>query len=132
LKKTVRTPDRECYFVGHSLGCITLLRYLETLKEHQQIGGCVLIAGFISNLGYTELESFFKTPIAWENINKHCRKFVAIHSDDDPYVSLHYGHMFQEKLNAKLIIEHGKKHFSGEDGVIELPSALHQLLRISQ
>lgn len=39
LIKTVGTPDKNCYFVGHSLGCITILRYLETLKKNQEVGG---------------------------------------------------------------------------------------------
>jgi len=46
LKKDVGTPDENCYFVGHSLGCISILRYLEGLSQDQQIGGAVLVAGF--------------------------------------------------------------------------------------
>ena len=45
LAKTVVVPDKDCYFIGHSLGCITILRYLESLKD-QTIGGVVLVAGF--------------------------------------------------------------------------------------
>lgn len=87
LKKIVGNPDGDCYFVGHSLGCITILRFLETLGEDQKVGGVVLVAGFGHDLdfkGYkSELSSFFQTPINWKKIKKHCNKFVAIHSDDD-------------------------------------------------
>jgi len=132
LTKVVGTPDENCYLVGHSLGCITILRYIETLKENQKIGGAILIAGFTSNLGYEELESFFKKPINWEKIKSHCKKFIAIHSDNDPFVSLHYGKMFKEKLNAEVIVEHNMKHFSGGDGITELPVVLDALLKISK
>jgi hypothetical protein len=132
LTKIVGTPDKDCYFLGHSLGCITILRYLETLKEGQKTGGVVLVAGFTSNLGYEELESFFTKPIDWEKIKSHCEKFVAIHSDNDPYVSLHYRDFFKGKLNAEVIVEHNMGHFSGDDGITELPVALNAVLRISE
>lgn len=132
LSKIVRVPDKDCYFVGHSLGCIAILRYLETLKKEQEVGGAVLVAGFTSNLGYTEFESFFTKPINWKKIKLHCKKFVAIHSDNDPYVSLHYGNFFKEKLKATLIVEHGMKHFSGDDGITKLPAVLNLLLNMSK
>jgi len=132
LTKIVGTPNKDCYFVGHSLGCITILRYIETMKENQQIGGVIFVEGFTSNLGYEELESFFTKPIDWKKIKSHCKKFVAIHSDNDPYVSLHYGDFFKEKLNAALIIEHNMKHFSGDDGIFQLPIVLDKLLEISE
>jgi uncharacterized protein len=132
LAKAVGTPDENCYFIGHSLGCITILRYIENLKDNQKIGGAVLVAGFASNLGFEELGSFFKDPIDWMKVKSHCRKFVAIHSDNDPYVSLHYGKMFKENLNAELIIEHNMKHFSGDDGITTLPVALDSVINISK
>jgi len=132
LANTVGIPDKDCYFVGHSLGCITILRYFETLKEGQEVGGAILVAGFTSDLGNEELRSFFAEPIDWGRIRSHCRKFVAIHSDNDPYVSLHYGDMFKAKLNAEVIVEHGMKHFSGDDGITQLPVLLNQLLKISK
>lgn len=131
LAEIIGTPDKDCYFVGHSLGCITILRYLETLKENQEVGGVILVAGFTSNLGYEELNSFFLKQINWQKIKPNCRKFVAVHSDNDPYVSLHYGDFFKEKLNAKIIVKHNMKHFSGDDGVMELPVVLDNLLMIS-
>lgn len=131
LIKTVGEADKDCYFVGHSLGCITILRYLETLKEGQEIGGAVLVAGFSDNLGYDEVNSFFEEPIDWEKINSHCKRFIAIHSDNDPYVSLKHGDIFKGKLKADVLIEHNMKHFSGDDGINELPVALESILKIS-
>lgn len=132
LKKTVGNPDKDCYLVGHSLGCITILRYLETLKPGQKVGGVILVAGFTSDLGYYDLKSFFTKPIDWKKLKKHCGKFVAIHSDNDPYVSLHYADFFKKELKAKIVIENDMKHFSGDDGIRKLPVVLDSILELSQ
>lgn len=133
LRTVVGNPDKNCYFVGHSLGCITILRYLEGLKPGKKIGGVVLVAGFTSNLGFKDLKSFFQSDIDWEKIKKHCRKFVAVHSNNDPWVSLHYGQeFFQGNLGAKFLIDRNKKHFSGDDGINKLPSVLKSVLEISK
>ena len=132
LIKIVEAPDSDCYFVGNSLGCITILRYLETLKENQKISGVVLVAGFSDDLGYSELKSFFQTPINWEKIKAGCSKFVVIHSNDDHVVPVRYANILKEKLNAEVILEQNKKHFSGDDGIMELPSALAAVIKLSE
>ncbi|MDE1861154.1 MAG: alpha/beta hydrolase [Candidatus Micrarchaeota archaeon] len=129
LQKLVGKPDKNCYFIGHSVGCITILRYLESIDV--KVGGTILVAGYTSNLGYYDLEDFFLRPIEWNSIKSHCRKFVAINSDNDPYVSLHYGYIFKEKLKAKLIVEHGKYHFSTKGNITRLPSALKSVLSLA-
>jgi len=140
LKQVVGTPDEDTYLVGHSVGCITILRYLESLKKGQKVGGVVLVAGFTSDLSYVdgiedELKNFFETPIQWDVIKDKANKFVAIHSDDDPYVALKYGDIFKEKLSAELIIKHGMKHFSGpvdkEDSCTELPGVVESVVEMS-
>ncbi|TAL47898.1 serine hydrolase family protein [archaeon] len=132
LAKVVKTPDKGCYFIGHSLGCITILRYLETLKENQTVGGVILVAEFADNFGEKELYSFFAKPIEWDKIKSHCKKFVAIHSDNDYHVPLEHADIFKKKLNAKLIVQRNMKHFSDDDGVVELPVAFDSVLRLSK
>lgn len=136
LEKIAKPVARNDYFVGHSLGCITILRFIENLKQDEKVGGAVLVAGFGHDLEYDgykrELSSFFAKPVNWEKIKRHCPKFVSIHSDDDPWVPIKHSQLFKEKLNAKLIIEHGMKHFSGDDGIGKLPSALNALLEITK
>ncbi len=131
LSMAVGSPDENCYFVGHSVGCITILRYLETIKK--KVGGVVMVAGFTSDLGFDDLKSFFTRPINWKRIKSNCSNFVAIHSDNDPYVSLHYGkEIFKSKLGAELVIEHGKGHFSVDNNIVELSSALKAVLKLSK
>ncbi len=134
LAKIVGEPDKNCYFVGHSLGCITILRYIEALGEDKKVGGVVLVAGFGHDLEYDgykgELSSFFSSPIDWEKIKMHCDKFISIHSDDDPFVPIKHNIIFKKKLGAKSIIMHKMKHFT--DGINELPIALDSVLKIAK
>ena len=128
LAKVVGEPDIEACLVGHSLGCITILRYLEGLPEGKRIGKAVMVAGFTDPLGYKELENYFQKPIDWEKIKKHCSDFVAINSDNDPYVPLKHADIFKEKLDVKVVIEHGKGHMSGSANIKELPSVLEAIM----
>ena len=132
----IGNPDKDLYLVGHSAGVITILRYLESLSRDQKIGGVVLIAGFTDKLVYGELENFFETPIDFEKIKQHCNKFVAIHSDNDPFVPLAQGDILKEKLEAKLIVLHDMGHFSGpvddSKSVTTLPEVTREILKLAK
>lgn len=136
LDKLVGLPDRQTYLIGHSLGAIAILRYLETLTDGQIIGGALFVAGFGKDLDYEGykgvLKNFFSTPINWRRIRGYCNQFISIHSDDDRWVSLKNSDLFREKLGAKTIIAHHMKHFSGVDGINELPIVLEELLKIAK
>ena len=131
LAKTVGKPDKDTYLVGHSLGNITILRYLESLKPEDEIGGAVLVAGFSSDIGFEEIKSFLEKPVEWDKIKKHCNKFVAIHSDNDPHVPVKEGEIFRDKLGAELIIKHNLGHLGIDDNITELPEVLESLLKFS-
>jgi len=62
LKKVAGEPNENTYFVGHSLGVITILRYLESLED-KKVGGVVLVAGFPEPIGYEEINTFFVKPL---------------------------------------------------------------------
>lgn len=136
LEKVTKPVSENDYFIGHSLGCVTILRFLENLQKEEKVAGTVLVAGFGHDLEYDgykgELSSFFQKPIEWQKIKTHCQKFVAIHSDDDPWVPIEHNRIYVEKLGAKSIIEYGKGHFSGDEGITQVPSALKALLEISK
>lgn len=136
LKNAIGKPDKDTYLVGHSIGCVAILRYLESLDKGERIGGAILVAGFTDDLGFEELENFFETPIDFEKVQSRCPKFVAIHSDSDPYVALKYGNIFKEKLGAGVIIKHNMGHFSGpvddEKSCIELPDVVESILQLSR
>lgn len=134
VQEIIGQPDKELFLIGHSAGCITIMRYLETLDDKEKIGGVVFVAGFTDDLGFNELKNFFQTPINFEKITSKAKRFVAIHSDNDPYVDLKYGAVLKEKLGAEVIVKHNMKHFSGpidnEESCISLPDVTQAVLKM--
>jgi hypothetical protein len=134
MKKILKEPDKELILIGHSVGCITIMRYLESLKKGQKIGGTVFVAGFTDDLGYKELKNYFKTPINYRSIKSHCPKFISIHSDNDPFVALKHADVLNKKLDAEIIVKQNMGHFSGEvddeQSCSELPEVFDAVLRI--
>ena len=134
LSRLVGPPDTSTFFVGHSIGCQTIIRYLETLPEGVKIGGAVFVAGWY-NLRNLETEEekriagpWVNTPRDDEKIRKIVNKAVAIFSDNDPFVLPENQKSWKEKVGAEIIVEHNKGHFTESDGVVSLPSALEAVL----
>lgn len=138
LAEVVGTPDEQTYFIGHSMGCQTITRYLETLPEGQKIGGAVFVAGFFKHLtgideaGEETRAHWLTTPPDLIKVKSHLPKSVAIFSDDDPWVPLDNQDDYRNILGSEIIVEHGKKHYSGSEGTKELPAALEKILELSK
>ena len=125
-------------FVGHSIGCQAILRYLETGRKAK---GAVFVGPWMTLDEQTIKEEgeevvelarpWLETPINWDKVRVSAEKFVCIFSDNDYYVPLKNKKIFEDGLNAEIIVEHGKGHFDEKDGVKELPSVLESVLKIS-
>ena len=145
LDNLVGKPDENTYFVGHSIGCQTILRYLEKLNG-KKIGGAVFVAGWfhLSEFTFTEepadeeeariiAKPWLETPINFEKIKQTTNNFVAIFSDNDPYVMPENQKSWKERVGAEIIVEHNKGHFRGEeDNIYELSIVLDSLLKMAE
>lgn len=138
LAQAVGVADSQTYFVGHSMGCQTIVRYLETLQDGVKVGGAVFVAGFLKPLigledkNAEEIHKYWHVmPFDFEKLKLHLPKSIAIFSDDDPLVSIENAEDFKSKLGSEIIVEHQKGHFSGRrDGAHQVPIVLEKLLRI--
>ena len=57
LDKIVGTADKNTYFIGHSIGCQTIMRYLEQLPSDQKAGGAIFVAGWVNLTNHTLYEN---------------------------------------------------------------------------
>ncbi|MDP2820642.1 MAG: DUF1749 domain-containing protein [bacterium] len=137
LNQVVGEVDENTFFVGHSIGCQTILRYLESLPADKKIGGAIFVAGWFTLMGLeTEEEKeiakpWLEKPIDFEKVKQHTKNFFAVFSDNDDVVPLNNKEMFEQRLGAKTAIEHQKGHFRESDGVKELPIVLEYILKIA-
>jgi len=140
LKDEIGVPDENTFLFGHSIGVQAILRYLGALPGDVKVGGVVMLAGWVhlTDEAYeTEddhdiAKPWLETSIDWEGIKSHSGNFIGIFSDNDPLVPISDAKIFENNLGAKTIIEKGKGHFSGSDGIKALPSALEAVLEIAR
>jgi predicted alpha/beta hydrolase family esterase len=139
LKKQVGTADEDTYFVGHSIGCLAILRYLE--KYNEKIGGAVLVAPWITlnpeSFAAPEdkevVDLWIDGGFDWKKLKDLCPNFMALFSEDDPDVPFADNKpIFEKELGTKIIVEEGKGHFTAEKGVTELPVVLEELLKMAK
>lgn len=139
INNLVGEPDEETFFIGHSIGCQAILRYLVMCKDNTKVGGVTLIAPWMSLDENTIKEEgeesvriakpWVETPIDFEKIKKITTNITAIFSDNDPYVPYQKNKkLFEDELDARTILEHNKGHFTKGDGVRGLNSALNMVL----
>lgn len=130
LQDAVKKPTEKTFFVGHSIGCQTILRYLETLSKGQVTGGALFVAPFFTLKGLETTEEkniarpWLDIPIDVKDVKSHIRDIYAIFSDNDPFVPLKNRDLFETRLHAWTLTLKGRGHLSEEHGVTELPEGL--------
>lgn len=116
LSKLVGKPDKNTYFIGHSIGCQTIMRYIQDINI--KVGGLLFVAGWfnLTNLGEDEVEiaePWLNTPIEYNKIKQNANKIIALLSDNDPFDCVEENaKIFKNKLGADVKILHNLGHFN--------------------
>lgn len=108
--------NKETILVGHSSGAVAIINLLQELPEGVEIKASFLVGAFKGEEGVAARRELFPKPFDFEKIKSHCKKFVFIHSDNDPYCPLSDAEFLAKKLNGKLIVEPRQGHFNLEAG----------------
>ena len=78
LDKQVDILNKNTYFIGHSIGCQTILRYLEN-KNVDKIGGILFVAPWLDLLPEAiEDEDSYNTASPWIHTNINFDKIKSI------------------------------------------------------
>ncbi|MCK5449633.1 serine hydrolase family protein [Candidatus Pacearchaeota archaeon] len=130
LREVAINLDEETYFVGHSMGCQTIIRYLSEIDSEIKVGRIVFVAPW-TKLNEKSIEeegeesekivkSWEEVPIDFGKAKSHLMRVLAIFSDNDPYVLLSETKVFGDKLGAEIIIKHDEGHFNETKEINEI------------
>ncbi|HEY0907981.1 MAG TPA: alpha/beta fold hydrolase [Candidatus Paceibacterota bacterium] len=134
LAKAVGTPDKNTYFVGHSIGCQTILRYLE--RTSTPVGGAVFVAGWfnLENLESDEVRSIARSWIEGKidaaKVRTALSSSTLIISDNDPYGCFDENKRKFAEIGSKIVVIPDGGHFTEDEGCKELPAIIEELEKL--
>ncbi|MEJ5118921.1 alpha/beta fold hydrolase [Gluconobacter cerinus] len=128
IKATVSPLKGKVTLIGHSLGCITLLRYLMSCPETETIAGYVLVSGFDRTLStLPTLRSFTEETLDYEALRNRSPFRISIFSDNDSIVDPEVSRDLAVSLHTEQIEIPAGGHFLDKEGFTQLPALLKVL-----
>lgn len=141
IANLVGEPDEGTVMIAHSLGCVAVLRYLETVGgAGKSVKRTVLVGGGFPTGEWQDdpgdqtgeaatMRPWLTMPLDPRKVRMAAGKCTVILSDDDPYIPLEEAKAaFRAGLDPRIIIEHGLGHMNEDSKVDELPSALEAVI----
>lgn len=129
LRKNILNMDENTIFIGHSLGCVTILSYI--LEKNIKIKGAIFISGFIKEnpmKKQTEgLNEFVDGTLDIVRIKSLIPVRTVITAIDDDIVPTKATQELAKTLDGNLIILKSGKHFIARDGFTDFPLLLNEI-----
>ncbi len=136
LAEAVGTSHEKTYLIGHSIGCQTILRFLDRFELRGNIGGAIFVAGWfgLDNLESPEVatiaEPWLKTPIDLAKVRDALTRSSLLISDNDPYGCFELNKQKFAALNSEIITLPGAGHFTKDEGYTKCQPILDELIKI--
>ncbi|WP_018543735.1 RBBP9/YdeN family alpha/beta hydrolase [Streptomyces sp. LaPpAH-108] len=121
----IGTPDADTTVVAHSLGCLTVLRHLSTLRGDWRLGTLVLVSGFVDPLpAIPELDAYIADGCDPTPLAARIDHLTILRSDADPLVPTSHTDHLATLLGTTAQVIPGAGHFMADEGITTLPEAL--------
>jgi predicted alpha/beta hydrolase family esterase len=120
----------DTYFLGHSVGCQAVLRFLEQSSEETRVAGVLCVAGWWTvDRPWDSLRPWSDTPMDLGRVRAAGQRFSVLLSDDDPFTAdwRENERAWRERLGAEVRCVPGARHFNGA----EEPAVLDALLALA-
>ena len=122
VRSALGEPDEHTIVVAHSLGCLSVLRYLRSLPGPWWMGTLVLVSGFIDPLpALPELDCFIGDGCDLNGLSEQIGRIEVIRSDNDALVPPAHTDCLAKRLGASARVVPGAGHFLAAEGITELP-----------
>ena len=100
--------DENTLIVGHSSGAVTALSLLEALPVGKKIDTAVMVGVYRPDVMHYSSDEVIDT----DKVKNKAKRFVFLHSDDDPYCPVEQAEYYANTLEAEFIIMYGEDHFT--------------------
>jgi predicted alpha/beta hydrolase family esterase len=115
LATAVGTPDQNTHFIGHSLGCTTILLYLQSTKT--KVGNVIFVAPWIdlkrkSLLARILFRTWRTTRILFSEVRNNINHITTILADKDPYIPVSIERVCKKHFGHHVIVIKGDHHFA--------------------
>lgn len=111
---------KETVIIGHSAGATFILGLLEGLPRSVQVQKAILVAAFMEvgeRKDVVNVKKGLLKDFDWKKIQKSCRRFYFIASDNDPYLcGVDQAQILQDRLGGEVVLMSGEGHFNLEEG----------------
>ncbi|WP_428740869.1 RBBP9/YdeN family alpha/beta hydrolase [Tenacibaculum sp.] len=126
MENHIKDIDEHTIFIGHSLGCVSILNFLNQFKA-TKIKGLFLISGFVESSPIPELIEFVKPKLNYNHLKEITKTRVAISAIDDDIIPFEYSKIMAEKLDAKFTLLEEGKHFIDRDNFTKFPFLVKEI-----
>ena len=129
LRFVAGVVNENTYFIGHSVGCQAIMRFLETVDA--RVGGAIFVAGWfnLQNLESGEekvLKPWLEAPIDYEKVKANLNKSVVVLGDNDSWVPYEETKKnFETRLGSEVVTIPGAGHITADDGFGPFPQLLN-------
>jgi hypothetical protein len=133
LNGEIRDAGEKTLLIAHSLGCITLLKYIAGLPDTISIGGIILVSAFDESLPLLPLlNSFVAEKPDYERITPKVRNIQVLASSNDIIVPMKYTKRVADQLRVSATEIQKAGHFTTQDGYRKFPELYRLAVEMMQ
>lgn len=128
MESLLAEADDRSMVVGHSLGGVIALRFLERLPTPVKRTIIVAMPLGIPPIKYIEGDSpFFQGGFDWDTVKRNAGRCTVFHSDNDPFVCIENGEECARRLGVELTAVPQAGHFNTAAGYTTFPLLLERI-----
>lgn len=132
MQTAIGVPNQETVLVGHSLGGLAILHYLQALPEGTHLRKVILVAPVVDaimNMSKEEAniaQPWFDAALDAGKIRVHAKEMVGFFSDNDQFIPIESEQVLKN-YGVKTVMMHNMGHFDDEAGIKKVPYVVEEI-----